>query len=52
MPNNPTFHLHLAMALYKKGDKPQARRELDAARKNRPTNREQDQIKDLMSKIG
>jgi len=52
VPNNPTFHLHLAMALYKKGDKPQARRELDAARRNRPTNREQDQIKDLMSKIG
>jgi len=44
--------LHLAMALLKKGDKPQARHELDAARRNRPTNREQDQIKDLMSKIG
>jgi len=51
-PNSATFHLHLAMALLKKGDKPQARHELDAARRNRPTNREQDQIKDLMSKIG
>jgi tetratricopeptide (TPR) repeat protein len=52
VPSNATFHLHLAMALYKKGDKPQARRELDAARRNRPNSREQDQIKDLMSKIG
>jgi tetratricopeptide (TPR) repeat protein len=51
-PNNATYHLHLAMALYKKGDKLQARRELEAASKNRPTARDQEQIKDLMSKIG
>lgn len=51
-PTNATFHLHLAMALYKKGDKLQARHELDKARQNRPTNREQNQINDLMSKIG
>lgn len=51
-PKNPTYHLHLAMTLYKKGDKPQARRELETARHLSPNNREQNQIKDLMSKIG
>ncbi len=51
-PDKATFHLHLAMALYKKGNKPQARRELDAARRYSPSTREQEQIKDLMSKIG
>lgn len=51
-PDNATFHLHLAMALYQKGNSVQARRELESARKGRPTDREQSQIKELLAKIG
>jgi Flp pilus assembly protein TadD len=51
-PNNPTFHLHLAMALYQKGDRPQAKREIEAAQRNKPSEREQDKIKQLLPKIG
>jgi tetratricopeptide (TPR) repeat protein len=51
-PGNATFHLHYAMALYKKGDKVQAKKELDLARRYRPSDREQNQINELFSKIG
>lgn len=51
-PSNPTYRLHLAMALYKKGDHVKAKRELDAASQNSPSDREQVQIHELMSKIG
>ncbi len=51
-PNSPTYHLHLAMALYKKGDHARAKRELDTASHNSPSGREQAQIKELISKIG
>lgn len=51
-PDNPTYHLHLAMALLKKGDRPQARRELDQAQRHSPSDREQAQIRDLRTKIG
>jgi Flp pilus assembly protein TadD len=52
VPSNPTFHLHLAMALYQKGDKIEAKKELQTAQRFGPTAREQVRIRELMAKIG
>ena len=51
-PENPTFHLHLAMALYQKGDRPLAKKELETALRNKPNEREQTEIKQLLAKVG
>jgi tetratricopeptide (TPR) repeat protein len=51
-PDNAAFHLHLALALYQKGDRPWAKRELQAASRNKPDPRQQDKIKELLAKIG
>jgi tetratricopeptide (TPR) repeat protein len=51
-PNNPTFHLHLALALYQKGDRPEAKKELETALRNKPSDREQGKIKELLAKVG
>ncbi|HYL36748.1 MAG TPA: tetratricopeptide repeat protein [Bryobacteraceae bacterium] len=51
-PDNATFHRHLALALYQKGDRPTARRELEAARRSKPTEKELDRIKELLAKVG
>ncbi len=51
-PTHVTWRLHLARALYQKGDKLQARKELEACAKNRPNRSEEAEIKDLMGKIG
>jgi Flp pilus assembly protein TadD len=51
-PDNATFHLHLAMALYQKGDRPTAKKELEAALRHKPTDKEQIEIKQLMAKLG
>jgi tetratricopeptide (TPR) repeat protein len=51
-PNSPTFHLHLALALYQKGDRLQAKKELEAALRNKPSEKEQDKIKQLLPKVG
>jgi tetratricopeptide (TPR) repeat protein len=51
-PENPTFHLHLAMALYQKGERPLARKELETALRNKPSEREQSEIKQLLAKVG
>ncbi len=51
-PDSPTFHLHLAMALYQKGDRPTAKKELEIALRNKPSEREQTEIKQLMAKVG
>ena len=51
-PDSPTFHLHLAMALYQKGDRPTAKKELEAALRNKPSEKEQSEIKQLMAKVG
>jgi tetratricopeptide (TPR) repeat protein len=51
-PESPTFHLHLAMALYQKGDRPTAKKELEAALRNKPSEKEQGEIKQLMAKVG
>ena len=51
-PSNPTFRLHLALVLVKKGDTAKAKRELTNASHNSPSPSEQTQIKALMSKLG
>jgi Flp pilus assembly protein TadD len=51
-PDNAAFHLHLALALYQKGDRPWAKRELQAASQNNPDPRQQAKIKELFAKIG
>jgi len=51
-PDNAAFHVHLALALYQKGDRPGAKRELQAASHNNPDQKQQDKIKELLAKIG
>lgn len=51
-PENPTYHLHFAMALYAKGDKAEAKRELQTAMRFNPSDRDQQRIRELMAKIG
>ena len=51
-PQNPTFHLHLAMALYQKGDRPLARKELETALRYKPSERQQTAIRQLLAKVG
>ncbi len=51
-PASAPFHLHLALALYQKGDRTSARRELETARRHQPSAKEQNQIRDLLAKVG
>jgi tetratricopeptide (TPR) repeat protein len=51
-PDRAAFRLHLAQALYQKGDRTSARRELEAALRSRPSVKEQDKIKELLAKVG
>jgi tetratricopeptide (TPR) repeat protein len=50
-PSNPTFHLHLAMALLKQGDKQGAREEAEKALKIAPPSQHQ-QIESFVNQIG
>lgn len=50
-PNNATYRLHYATALFQKGDKAEARRELDAATRNGPSEKEKLQIQQLRQKL-
>jgi len=52
VPQNAAYHLHLAMALYDQGNKAQAKKELDAAQKYRPSAVELTKIRELASRIG
>jgi Flp pilus assembly protein TadD len=49
--DNPTFHYHYGMALYQKGDKANALKELRAALQHKPKKSEEDQIKELVQKL-
>lgn len=49
-PDSPRFRIHLAMALLQKGDKTSARKELDTALGEKPSQDEQRRIKELMAK--
>lgn len=51
-PQNPTFRLHLAMALSKEGDKGAAREEAQKALKAATLPKQQDQIRSFLSQIG
>lgn len=51
VPNRATYHLHYATALYQKGDKSAARKELDAAVRTGPTEKEKLQIEELRQKL-
>ena len=50
-PTNSTFHYHYALALMQKGDKPAARREFQAALKNKPSKDEAGKIQDELNKL-
>jgi len=50
-PGNSTFHYHFAMALLQKGDRPSAKKELEAAMKDKPSKDEAGKIQDLLQKI-
>lgn len=51
-PDRAVFHYHLAMALYQKGEKPQAKRAAELALKNKPSKDEEGKIRELMARIG
>lgn len=51
-PNNPTFHYHLGVALYQKGDRPAARQALQTALRHKPSPDEAARIKELLQKLG
>lgn len=51
-PEHVTWRYHLAMALFMKGDRLQARKELESAMKNKPRPDETNKINALLSRIG
>ena len=51
-PSSPTIRLHYAMALYQKGNRVEAKKELEEAQKRKPNEKEQLRIKELMAKVG
>jgi len=50
-PKNPTFRYHLALALLQKGNRPQARRELETAMRNAPGKDEAAKINELLATL-
>jgi Tfp pilus assembly protein PilF len=51
-PSRSTYSYHLAMALYQKGDKIQARRYAEMALKSQPPSNEEAAIRELLAKLG
>jgi tetratricopeptide (TPR) repeat protein len=51
-PRNPTYHYHYALALLQKGDRENARKECQSALADKPRKQEEDQIRQLMAKVG
>jgi len=51
-PSQVTWRYHLAMALYQKGNKAQAKKELEAALRYKPTPEEEGKIRALLAKTG
>lgn len=50
-PARATYRYHLAMALFQKGDKAEAKKELEAALKANPPKEEAAKIRDLLAKV-
>lgn len=50
-PENPIFRMHLAQAMFQKGDRPGARTELNKALKSNPSKMVEGQIRGLLQKI-
>jgi tetratricopeptide (TPR) repeat protein len=50
-PANPSFRFHYGMALYQKGDRPSAKRELETALRNNPSKDEIGKIQDLLRQL-
>ena len=51
-PDRSTSHLHLALGYYQQGNRAAARKELEAASHDKPSEKEQARIKELMAKVG
>jgi tetratricopeptide (TPR) repeat protein len=51
-PEKATYHYHLAMALFQKGDKPGAKKSCETALARRPDKDEEARIKELLAKCG
>lgn len=51
-PERAIFRYHLAMALAQKGDKPQAKKELETALRNNPNKDEETKIRKLLADLG
>jgi len=49
-PERATYHYHLAMALFQKGDKPGAKKSCEAALSKRPDKEEEARIRELLAK--
>jgi tetratricopeptide (TPR) repeat protein len=52
VPDNPSFHLHLGMALYEAGKKNLAKNELEKALRHKPSAHELAKIQELVRRIG
>jgi len=50
-PQDPTFHYHLAIALFEKGEKGRAKKELNTALTSHPSREDEAKIKELLGKI-
>jgi tetratricopeptide (TPR) repeat protein len=51
-PSHPTYRYHLAMALFQKGDRQNAKKHAEQAMQSNPNKQEQGQIKELLGRIG
>jgi tetratricopeptide (TPR) repeat protein len=51
-PQNPTYHYHYAEALMQKGDRENARKECQSALADKPKKQEENEIRQLMAKLG
>jgi tetratricopeptide (TPR) repeat protein len=51
-PSNSTYRYHLAMALFQKGDRQNAKKQCEQAMQNNPSKQELGQIRELLGRLG